>query len=353
MSEVQLKVKQQRMSNFELLRIIAMFMVLILHTEPPAMQNSQIAELWIWNVFHYLSIIAVDLFVFISGYFGIRSTPRAFIKFLIPPVIYTMVLGVLVGEPTFRIPPFFTSPWWFVNTYFLLMLFAPFLNIIIENTNKKQHLFLVLGVSFLNIWQGFLQQQEGLVSGFTIANFINIYIFAQYYKKYSIGMSVTQMYTHTIKILASFVLFISTITIYVVKFHAEKYAMLGLVNYYNSPLVLFVTFLVFTTFEKIQLKSTCINWIASSSFSVYLISNFYFFREHWYKPFWAYIDKYISEILGGQVSAINHMFFYILIAICINICIFTVCILLDKCRGLMTNGLEVYLSNKIVKILKL
>lgn len=294
---MQLKIKQ-RQSNFELLRIIAMFMVLILHTEPPAMQQSHIAELWIWNVFHYICIIAVDLFVFISGYFGIRSTPRSFLKFLVPPIVYTITLGALVGEPTWRIPPFFTSPWWFVNAYFLLMLFAPFLNIVIENTNKKQHLFFVLGVSFLNIWQGFLQQQEGLVSGFTIVNFINIYVFAQYYKKYGIGISAFQK--KYINLLLFLLLFLVAITVYVVKFHAVKYVMLGFVNYYNSPLVLFGAFLVFTTFEKIQLKSSCINWVASSSFSVYLISNFYFFRECWYKPFWAYIDKYLNEILGGK-----------------------------------------------------
>lgn len=350
MSEVQYKTKK-RQSNFELLRIIAMFMVLILHTEPQAIQQSHIAELWIWNLFHYICIIAVDLFVFISGYFGIRSTPRSFLKFLIPPIVYTIILGLLVGEPTLRIPPFFTSPWWFVNAYFLLMLFAPFLNIVIENTNKKQHLFFVLGVSFLNIWQGFLQQQEGLVSGFTIVNFINIYVFAQYYKKYGIGISAFQK--KYINLLLFLLLFLVAITIYVVKFHAVKYVMLGLVNYYNSPLVLFGAFLVFTTFEKIQLKSSCINWIASSSFSVYLISNFYFFRECWYKPFWAYIDKCLSDILGGQVSAISHMVVYMLVAICINICIFIVCILIDKLRGCMTNGLEIYLSNKIVKILKL
>lgn len=328
-----------------------MFMVLILHTEPPVIQNTQIVELWIWNVFHYLSIIAVDLFVFISGYFGIRSTPRSFVKFLVPPIFYTVILGALVGEPTLRIPPFFTSPWWFVNAYFLLMLFAPFLNIVIENTSKRQHFFLVVGISFLNIWQGFLQQQEGLVSGFTIANFINIYIFAQYYRKYGIGLSALKNKYYNL--LLFLLLFLAAITLYVVKFHAEKYVMLGLVNYYNSPLVLLGAFLVFITFEKIKLNSTIVNWIASSSFSVYLISNFYFFREHWYKPFWAYMDDSLNVILGGQVSAISHVIVYILMAICINMGIFSVCILIDKFREFVTNRFENYLVNKIVKILKL
>ena len=350
MSEIQVKNKQ-RESNFELLRIIAMFMVLILHTEPPVEHNPQLSELWIWNVFHYLCIIAVDLFVFISGFFGIRSTPKAFLKFLVPPTVYTIVLGVLVDEPTLRIPPFFTSPWWFVNTYFLLMLFAPFLNIVIKNTSKKQHLFFVISISFLNLWQGFLQQQEGLLSGLTIANFINIYVFAQYYRKYGIEINVLKKTYYN---LLMFILpFLVAITIYVIKFHAIKYVMLGLVNYYNSPLVLFGAFMVFQIFENIKIKSTLINWIASSSFSVYLISNFYYFREHWYKPFWAYIDENLYIFMGDQKSTLSHLLIYILVAICINIGIFMICILIDKFRGLITNRVEIALSNKIIKILKL
>lgn len=348
MSEV-LSKNKQRQSNFELLRIVAMFMVLVLHTEPPVIQNSQIPVLLIWNIFHYLSIIAVDLFVFISGYFSIKSTPRSYVKFLTPPIFYTIILGILVGEPTLRIPPFFTSPWWFVNTYFLLMLFSPFLNIVIENTSKKQHLFLILGVSFLNIWQGFIQQQEGLISGFTIANFINIYVFAQYYRKYGIRFPVCKY----LILLAFFCFFIAVITFFVVKYHAVKYVMLGLVDYYNSPLVLIGAFLFFLIFEKIKIHSTLINWIASSSFSVYLISNFYFFREYWYKPFWTYIDQRLSLILGGQDTPISHMLVYLLVAVCINIGIFIICILIDKCRVLLTNRFENSLSEKIVNKLKL
>ena len=147
--------------------------------------------------------------------------------------------------------------------------------------------------------------------------------------------------------------FLVAITIYVIKFHAIKYVMLGLVNYYNSPLVLFGAFMVFQIFENIKIKSTLINWIASSSFSVYLISNFYYFREHWYKPFWAYIDENLYIFMGDQKSTLSHLLIYILVAICINIGIFMICILIDKFRGLITNRVEIALSNKIIKILKL
>lgn len=284
----------QRESNFELLRIVAMFMVLVLHTEAPNVGNGQVFELWMWNVYHYLCIIAVDLFVFISGYFGVKSTPKSFVKFLTPPIFYTIVLGLCVGEPTLRMPPLFTSPWWFVNAYFLLMVFAPFLNIIIGHTDKRQHLYLMAGFTFLNVWQGFLQQREGLVSGFTIVNLVNIYVFAQYYRKY--GVDFVSKRSKICRLLLYFTLFLSAITLYVLKFHAVRYTMLGLVNYYNSPLVLCGAFLVFTIFKDLKIKSKTINWVASSSFSVYLISNFHFFRDDWYVPFWSSIDQIVTGI---------------------------------------------------------
>ena len=57
--------------------------------------------------------------------------------------------------------------------------------------------------------------------------------------------------------------------------------------------------------------------------------------------------------MGDQKSTLSHLLIYILVAICINIGIFMICILIDKFRGLITNRVEIALSNKIIKILKL
>lgn len=343
---------KQRESNFELLRIMAMFMVLILHTEPPVIGEDEIHLLWIWNVYHYVCIIAVDLFVFISGFFAINSTPKSFVKFLTPPIFYTIVLGIIVGEPTLRIPPLFTSPWWFVNAYFLLMVFAPFLNIVIGYTNKRQHFYLIMGLTFLNVWQGFLQQREGLVTGFTIVNFVNIYVFAQYYRKY--GIDIVSQRSILCRLSIFLALFLVAITLYVVKFHAERYVMLGVVNYYNSPLVMCGAFLVFTIFKDIKIKSRAINWVASSSFSVYLISNYYFFRDHWYKPFWSGVDQFASMFAPPIYGyGILHMIIYICLSLLINVGIFAVCIIIDKCRVLLTNKLEELVSSKISRVLEI
>ena len=70
-----------RQSNFELLRIIAMFMVLILHADFGALGQPDKAEIMNFPfaatlrvILEMASIVAVNVFVLISGWFGIRHS---------------------------------------------------------------------------------------------------------------------------------------------------------------------------------------------------------------------------------------------------------------------------------------
>lgn len=74
-----------RLLNFEILRIVSMFMVLILHT-PPIFKEFNIQEPnLLWHTLHQLSMVAVNCFVFISGYFFIRINSQRLVKFIIVP----------------------------------------------------------------------------------------------------------------------------------------------------------------------------------------------------------------------------------------------------------------------------
>ena len=58
------------LANFELLRILSMFMVLMLHTRIPMTLTGTFGELT-WRSF---SACGVDTFVLISGYFGLKPS---------------------------------------------------------------------------------------------------------------------------------------------------------------------------------------------------------------------------------------------------------------------------------------
>ena len=81
--------KKTRQSNVELLRLLAMFMVLLLHAVQSfqwprggfLMSQPRLVHLG-FSFVEMISVVAVNVFVLISGWFGIRPTTRGLGKFL-------------------------------------------------------------------------------------------------------------------------------------------------------------------------------------------------------------------------------------------------------------------------------
>ena len=87
-----------RESNFELLRIIAMFMVLILHADFQALGAPTRADIISSPItstlkvfFEMASIVAVNVFILISGWFGIRPSIKGFCKFAFQYLFFSVV----------------------------------------------------------------------------------------------------------------------------------------------------------------------------------------------------------------------------------------------------------------------
>lgn len=81
--------KKVRQSNFELLRIVAMFMVMMLHVNflalgKPTMEevNSATITSFVRILFEVWSVGCVDLFVLISGWFGIKANRKSLFTFI-------------------------------------------------------------------------------------------------------------------------------------------------------------------------------------------------------------------------------------------------------------------------------
>lgn len=89
----------KRNFNMELLRIISMFMVLVLHCllTTGALEYSSGIRYYVYWFMEALCIIAVDVFVLITGYFMIES------KFKAKNVFKTAISGVWVYSFIFSI----------------------------------------------------------------------------------------------------------------------------------------------------------------------------------------------------------------------------------------------------------
>ena len=91
-----------RLSNIELGRNISMFMILMLHANFVALgyptgfdfASSPISTI-IRCFFEALSISSVNVFVFISGWFGIHPSPKSIWKFVYQ-ILFFLGIGFLV-----------------------------------------------------------------------------------------------------------------------------------------------------------------------------------------------------------------------------------------------------------------
>ncbi len=141
-----------RQSNIELLRIISIFLILVVHADflilgTPTFEELQISPTsTIARVFfEMISIICVDVFVIISGWFGIRASLKGLCKLLfqvmfILTVIYVCTL--ITKQSTFSIWGILgifmlDDYFWFVKAYIILFILSPIINAFANNASKK------------------------------------------------------------------------------------------------------------------------------------------------------------------------------------------------------------------------
>lgn len=193
---------KRRNSTLELLRILSMIGVLGLHymnRKIGGVLNTTVpVNIWTSHFIESICITSVNVFVLISGYFMIKQKTtglRKAIELYLIMLLYHLVffaVGITAGEVAFSwkelavtMFPFAIGQKWFLETYILLLLFAPFINILIEHLNKKTHLlFISIWILVFSVWASFLPSPPLTDGGYGITNFITLYLIAAYIKKY-------------------------------------------------------------------------------------------------------------------------------------------------------------------------
>lgn len=194
-----------RQSNFELMRIVSMFMIVFWHLfRNGTFFYSCGGTCGVLVIFiQCLLCIHVNSFVLLSGYFQYNKKMKVtkviqinnsiwFYKFTI------LLLFLLTGLDSFDLIPFLKglSPfshgeYWFMSVYLILYLISPILNIVIENSDKKKHkriiilLFLILSI-LTTITK---QEMYNNNCGYSLGNFILLYFIGAYLRKYPIEKS--------------------------------------------------------------------------------------------------------------------------------------------------------------------
>ena len=187
-----------RQSNFELLRNISMFMILMLHANFVALGFPSRDELLLSppNVItrysiEALSISSVNAFVFISGWFGIHPSVKSVFKFIYQILFFLGFLYLfflIIGKTKLSFSSIIdifqlSSKDWFVKSYFVLMILAPLLNLFTRYLDHGTQIIVLLSFFLFEIIYGWMGGgARFFLSGFGPLHMIGIYILAQYIK---------------------------------------------------------------------------------------------------------------------------------------------------------------------------
>ena len=328
------QIKKDRDSNFELLRIIAMILVLGVHANFLSIGRPTFEEFVTspsstgFRIFtQSLCIICVNVFVLLSGWYSIKPKVEKLYDFLFQIFFFSILIFTLSAivnpEQTLNLNGFLSlflldKELWFVKAYLLLYICSPILNHFIESSSSKQiGVFLIAFFVFQFIFGWFVVSLVWFDGGYSTLSFIGLYILAGYIRK---SEHIFFKFKCRTDLLLYFLLTL-LITFIAVFFISKNYkGIMHKMFWYNSPLVILASVYFFLFFSKIKLQSKTINKIAISSFAIYLLHA---------NPF--FINKYYIQIIKKwYLTDPSCIFLYKTILYILFI--FTISILIDKIR---------------------
>ncbi len=342
--------KAVRNSSLELLRIISMLGIVLIHYFRHGMNpNDDIitTNRIIYELFSFIGRFGVICFVMITGYFMVNSKIkiRSLVKLVLEVIFFSMAITIIsmaICIEPFSIKtlikscfPIMFRQYWFISVYVALYILIPFINILVYNLNKRQHLILIsILICIFSIIPMFTGQRWETTTDFyqNLGLFITIYFIAAYVKlypnKYFNNIKLNIIITVVMQIV------VWSLIIIIMQFGNK----IGIkdtqyFNDFNSPIVLIQSISIFLIFKNIDIKSSkFINSIGKSTLAVYLI------HEHpiIYPIIWKDIFK--SEVYYNSST----MLFLLNILLSVGI-VFIVSIVIDKIR-------IVLIEKKIFKI---
>ncbi len=188
-----------RQSNLELLRIVAMLLVLVVHADFLAFGKPDIAQIgsnpcasWLSYWVEAFAIVCVDLFVLLSGYFGIVWRFKSLGAYLFQVLFFAAGI-CLAYYAAVRIPPplklLSPSSWpgyWFAVHYFLLYLIAPVLNLLVDRCSRRGLQILLLLFFLVQTYCWYTDDLLFLFkNGYSVVSFVGLYLFARYIRLYA------------------------------------------------------------------------------------------------------------------------------------------------------------------------
>lgn len=272
-----------RQSNIELLRCVAMFMVLVLHANFKSFGGPDSTDLiscpmasFIRVFFEMLSIVAVNVFVLISGWFGIRPSFKGFTKFIFQFLFFSVgiyVITILLGLTTFSIKgvaecfAFKADDYWFIPSYICLYIFSPVLNEFIDNADHNNIKRLLISFfCFQTLYSCLGNGGAFLMKGYSALSFMGLYILAGLIRK-NINL---YKYNKRVYLYGYLIISLVLTLAYLFFVYINWESIASRLILYSNPLIILSALLLLLYFTKLKFSNKFINKAGLSCFAVYL-----------------------------------------------------------------------------------
>lgn len=338
------KTQGTRNSSFELLRIIAMFMILSFHlihqNEFVLKSMSFPIKQFVLLLFSCMGTVGVVIFFGISAWFlctqiqsgtgFVRSSFKRIWLLERTVLFYSLIIAAAFylydstlvnrGLILFSFTPTLLGRWWYVTAYVVFLIFYPFITIGLRKMGQNMHgalcLCFIVGCGLLYGLTPFWVLD---FIPYSFMGFIYIYVLIAYYRWY---MPKFKAKTGWWMIAIGSITLISSILVLAVLYvHTGKQWFLERELYLDDPFKLPVVVIglgILLVASRIQFVSKPINFIAKTTFGVYLI------HQH---PLFRNLLKQVSPV--ARVYERPFAIFYV---ISILITIFAICSVLDMLR---------------------
>lgn len=282
--------------SIDILKIVSMVMVIILHTKTHGLNGINFeptqAMYWIVWALHYFSLVAVNCFVLISGYFASSSHSPCSAKKLFKLWLQVEICSVGIylimcaipdsgiefgfGQLLFQALTIMSNQYWFFTCYFVLMVIAPFLNRFIntmEQKDFKKCILIILALFVLIPSLNIYGDSFGTSNGYSTAWFIVLYLVAAYIRRYPLPKKpygILYVVVSIASILAYALL--DTFSNYLPLFSQARDILLNYncITIFTASICLFLFFLNHPIKTK-KVSEKLVTQISSVSFTVYLI----------------------------------------------------------------------------------
>lgn len=318
----------KRQANFELLRIVAMVMIIILHyLNKGNLVTAYTTDSSVVNyAAHFIEafcIVAVNCYVLLSGYFLVESAwkPGRVVSLVAQILFYSVLIPIAliyVGAISFDdltiydwltyVLPIETEHYWFATAYLVMYLFAPLLAAGVRAIEKRTlQIVIIVLLFYFSVWKSILPMVITTDrQGYDYGWFLCLFLIAAYIRLYGCPLLDKKRNAVFLYTGMGICIFLLSVISCILAHRMESFAYyMDMLTSYNHILCLLGAvgfFMIFKNMKPWESRSaSIIRWLAPYTFGIYLLHEHVLVRYEWLR--WLQVER-----VQGSFLFVPHMF---------------------------------------------